>query len=429
MRRDYKITCLVASLGLLWVGTSDGIILTYPLPRLRDGVPKINKRPQVSLHGHNGPAKFLVPVHYGPVNGAPLRRKVSSIIRKSDTDAGVLPTTVEVKNEADEVFVDRREKPEGDQNLYESVRMSKGSQHEYECHTNIKLESNSINNGTSQFTIDNEPEKAQASNDIKENTGIVLENVQETSASQVEHGASNQDLQTSGEHTYFVLEPQKDSGDDKNETQDKVQSEEKNLGENIEKHEKVVENGAIPKDSSKQAVQKQLSFNSELAKKVQERKHARELEEQAFDEAEVDDLYGFLKSETKVNTSRTLSAHNSDNSDSEHNRSLHGSLYRRPNFHTSFEAKKPNMSSVKRRSSVRTAKTVEFEEHQNLEVKDKHKIGSSFSGGSSVDTLRKQDTKTMLVVGGGNGYKDWKKRQNYQYRTDEACLVVWMYKV
>ena len=381
----------------------------------------------MSLHGHNGPAKFLVPVHYGPVNGSPIRRKVSSIIRKSDSEAGVLPATVEVKDEAAEVFVDCREKPQQDENLYESVRMSKGSQHEYECHANIKLDSDTL---TNDRTAENEPEKAQAATDTNGNMGSLAGNMEETSATQQgEHVASGQDLRASGEHTYFVLEPQKVSGDTQGEIQNNVQGEGSDINENIENHQNVVENGAIPKDS-KQVVQKQLSFNSELSKKVQERKYARQLEEQAVDEAEVDDLYGFLKSETKVNTSRTLGAHNSgSNSDTDHTRSLQGSLYRRPNFQTPFEAKKPNTSSVKRRSSVRTSKAVEFDEPQKSENKDKHKIGSSFSGGSSVDTLRKQDTKTMLVVGGGNGYKDWKKRQSYQYRTDEACLVVWMYKV
>ena len=383
----------------------------------------------MSLHGHNGPAKFLVPVHYGPVNGAPLRRKVSSIIRKSDTEAGVLPTTVEGKNETDEVFVDCREKPQQDENLYESVRMSKGSQHEYECNANIKLENNTL---TDNMTIKDESDKTKAANnEISNNIDRTVEDGQETIATQqVVSGASGQDLQTSGEHTYFVLEPQKDLGDTQSDNQNNVPGETDDKHKNIETHQKLVEHGATAIEE-RQIVQKQLSFNSELSKKVQERKLARELEEQAVDEAEVDDLYGFLKSETKVNTSRTLGAYNSgSHSETEHAQSLQGSLYRRPNFKNPFEAKKPNTGSVKRRSSVRTSKVaVEFSEPQKSETNDKHRIGSSFSCGSSVDTLRKQDTKTMLVVGGGNGYKDWKKRQSYQYRTDEACLVVWMYKV
>lgn len=402
----------MASLGLLWVGTSDGMILTYPLPRLRDGVPKINKRPHVSLHGHNGPVKFLLPVHYGPLHGAPIRRKVSSIIKKSDTENQGLPITVEEKKEAEnEVFVDCKEKPvQVQENLYESVRLPKGSQHEYECSANIQPESDNLIGDVS-----------------KQDQNAELNTRQETNASQVQTGASDQHLQTSGEHTYFVLEPQKDSEIRQDDNQNLIHCNDKTT---TDQTQKATKSEAATKNENK-FVQKQLSFNSELHKKVQERKAARELEEQAVDETEIDDLYGFLKSETKVNTSRTLSAQDSGSySETEHAKSLQGSWYRRPNFMNPFEAKKPNTGSVKRRSSIRTSKTVEFNEAAaKSEADDKHRIGSSFTAGSSVDTLRKQDTKTMLVVSGGNGYKDWKKRQSYQYRTDEACIAVWMYKI
>ncbi|XP_078337280.1 uncharacterized protein LOC111137059 isoform X3 [Crassostrea virginica] len=62
------VTSLMASRGLLWVGTSLGITCSLPLPRLRDGVPLIKGRPDVSLHAHNGPVQFLIPIYCGTVN-------------------------------------------------------------------------------------------------------------------------------------------------------------------------------------------------------------------------------------------------------------------------------------------------------------------------------------------------------------------------
>ncbi|XP_056013747.1 uncharacterized protein LOC125646134 isoform X6 [Ostrea edulis] len=62
------VTSLMASRGLLWVGTSLGIVCSLPLPRLRDGVPLIKGRPDVSFHSHNGPVQFLIPIYCGTVN-------------------------------------------------------------------------------------------------------------------------------------------------------------------------------------------------------------------------------------------------------------------------------------------------------------------------------------------------------------------------
>ena len=59
-----SVTFLLASRGLLWVGTSVGCVLTFPLPRL-EGVPQIKGRPNVSYHAHMGPIKFLTPIFCG----------------------------------------------------------------------------------------------------------------------------------------------------------------------------------------------------------------------------------------------------------------------------------------------------------------------------------------------------------------------------
>lgn len=53
------VTSLLASKGLLWVGTNVGIILTVPLPRL-EGVPIITGRVSLAFHAHQGPVQLLL---------------------------------------------------------------------------------------------------------------------------------------------------------------------------------------------------------------------------------------------------------------------------------------------------------------------------------------------------------------------------------
>lgn len=55
------VTCLAAYKGLLWVGTSVGVVLTLTLPRL-EGVPQVKERPRASYHAHAAPVRFLVPL-------------------------------------------------------------------------------------------------------------------------------------------------------------------------------------------------------------------------------------------------------------------------------------------------------------------------------------------------------------------------------
>jgi len=60
-----RVTGLLASKGLLWVGTDSGVALTVPLPRL-EGVPIISGRINVSYHGHAGPLTLLLPLSDSP---------------------------------------------------------------------------------------------------------------------------------------------------------------------------------------------------------------------------------------------------------------------------------------------------------------------------------------------------------------------------
>ncbi|KAM4563381.1 rho guanine nucleotide exchange factor 10-like protein isoform 1-T2 [Odontesthes bonariensis] len=53
------ISSLLISQGLLWVGTSQGIILTFSVPTL-EGIPKITGKGRTSLNAHCGPVDFLM---------------------------------------------------------------------------------------------------------------------------------------------------------------------------------------------------------------------------------------------------------------------------------------------------------------------------------------------------------------------------------
>ncbi|KAK1341709.1 hypothetical protein QTO34_016457 [Cnephaeus nilssonii] len=54
-----SVTSLLVGHGLLMVGTSLGLVVALPVPRLQ-GIPKVTGRGMVSYHAHHGPVKFLV---------------------------------------------------------------------------------------------------------------------------------------------------------------------------------------------------------------------------------------------------------------------------------------------------------------------------------------------------------------------------------
>ncbi|XP_004869627.1 rho guanine nucleotide exchange factor 10 isoform X3 [Heterocephalus glaber] len=54
-----SVTSLLVCHGLLMVGTSLGLVVALPVPRLQ-GIPKVTGRGMVSYHAHSGPVKFIV---------------------------------------------------------------------------------------------------------------------------------------------------------------------------------------------------------------------------------------------------------------------------------------------------------------------------------------------------------------------------------
>uniref|UniRef100_A0A8C9DHE0 Rho guanine nucleotide exchange factor 10 n=1 Tax=Prolemur simus TaxID=1328070 RepID=A0A8C9DHE0_PROSS len=54
-----SVTSLLVAHGLLMVGTSLGVLVALPVPRLQ-GIPKVTGRGMVSYHAHGGPVKFII---------------------------------------------------------------------------------------------------------------------------------------------------------------------------------------------------------------------------------------------------------------------------------------------------------------------------------------------------------------------------------
>ncbi|XP_071043623.1 rho guanine nucleotide exchange factor 17 isoform X3 [Parasteatoda tepidariorum] len=63
-----RVTAMLASKDILWVGTSAGVILTFPLPHLTSSTTIVEDSPTVSglSHGHTGHVRFLTCVEMTP---------------------------------------------------------------------------------------------------------------------------------------------------------------------------------------------------------------------------------------------------------------------------------------------------------------------------------------------------------------------------
>lgn len=433
----------MASLGLLWVGTNVGIILVYPLPRLRDGVPRIKEGPQVSLHSHSGPVKFILPVHYGPVSRAPIHRRMESVLRKYKVDDSVINRLSKV-NEGDSTegrphsYVSLQGDGMVGENIYEKVNITgcdKDSSRIY-----AKIEDMNVETKTAALEKVQLKEKdviASAQLDVKKKDGSDLEE-------------EESDLNKSDTHTYFILEAQTD-------VNDKPEQEVANVGssqrdENL--HAKLrAENRTGVVDWLKESHgnykevdrkymtlsydsfdRKPMAFQSELKNKLKQRRSLEDLTDLDATHDDVGILYPTLvRPQIMGHPAQSLgdgmmSASVPDVSQEP--------VYRRPRMSTSFLAKKPETSSTrslnkesKKKDKKEKKRSVSFNKDSATENKRQTAVGTSFSAGSSVDTLRKQDSNTIIVFSGGDGYKDWKRRQNLSnYRPEEPCLIFWMYR-
>ncbi|KAG8195643.1 hypothetical protein JTE90_004978 [Oedothorax gibbosus] len=99
------VTSLLASKGLLWVGTNVGILLTVPLPRL-EGVPIITGRVSLAIHAHQGPVQLLLSLQPKPMSLSVLSSPVTRRPASADEDevSLVSPRTRVVKQISDSVL-------------------------------------------------------------------------------------------------------------------------------------------------------------------------------------------------------------------------------------------------------------------------------------------------------------------------------------
>ena len=119
------VTALVASKGLLWVGTNVGVALTIPLPRL-EGVPIISGRANISFHAHLGPITFLhaLQPHVGrPCIPAPTLSHIHSSNDQHDDTQNMnsAPLAKLEKQQSDGSLVTRRIPPRLKQQLSSPV--------------------------------------------------------------------------------------------------------------------------------------------------------------------------------------------------------------------------------------------------------------------------------------------------------------------
>lgn len=82
------VSALAAGQGLLWVGSTAGVTVTVPLPRL-EGLPLVGGHAAVSYHAHAGPVTFLLPLTAErDADVATVRRNLAGVRALADTDDG-----------------------------------------------------------------------------------------------------------------------------------------------------------------------------------------------------------------------------------------------------------------------------------------------------------------------------------------------------
>lgn len=114
-RSAVTVSALLACRGLLWVGTSAGISLTIPLPRL-EGVPIISGRVNISYHSHFGPITFLLALQPKTYNVNPYyniqpNKDVPALL-PIDSEPKELDSTVEKVTTIEEKITESTDKKE-----------------------------------------------------------------------------------------------------------------------------------------------------------------------------------------------------------------------------------------------------------------------------------------------------------------------------
>ena len=150
-QRSIHVTALMASRGLLWVGTNVGIALTVPLPRL-EGVPIISGRANISYHAHFGPVTFFLNLQHKVLTtevqqqscGANAENRDSIIQEESEKDLALECDDEESKTNLKKKFSDSV-LPSA--NSLQTTNNIKAAEHENEVN-NIKNNAQTLPPGT-----------------------------------------------------------------------------------------------------------------------------------------------------------------------------------------------------------------------------------------------------------------------------------------
>ncbi|XP_052082566.1 rho guanine nucleotide exchange factor 10-like isoform X2 [Mytilus californianus] len=314
-----EITSLMVSKGFLWVGTSSGILLTFPLPRLKDGVPIISGRPFVSYHGHNGPVQFLIPIYCGTVN---LWHKAR----------GLDYSTVDLRRQ---VNVESDKKPLADLKQYESKRHSSSDLEK--TVSQISLEGDYIKM-THKPTPPEKPPKSSKTGD-KTLGGVNKENRLSRSADDITKLLPSKTAEVSCHRGKTLKYP--------------------------------------TKLASRQNIMKNLDPSIGTG------------------EDDVNEVYRDLM----------------------RNESMTAPVKPVIEKQTRSSMRKPSFNSFKLGSSKnRNTK------HASVRVStDEPKL-------RALDTLSKRGCNSVMIVMGGDGYIDWRKKSSSAFKNLEAALIIWLYK-
>ncbi|KAL3862085.1 hypothetical protein ACJMK2_008080 [Sinanodonta woodiana] len=414
-QRHFEVTSLETSLGLLWVGTNVGIILAYPLPRLQDGVPRINVRPSVALHGHQGTVKFIIPVSFGAV--------ATRGSMEEDEQC-----TVGVSNVAS-VGAHGASKESRHVQTQNQIRQKEGTDAENR-------------NEKSHYSVP--VTKLKISEDLE--TSAQSRRPNQIQNLKHENQAEKNDLEDSSRfsaesHIYFTLLPESTTL----QTADAGLISEQTVGNynsqlTIESPLTDVSGQAGEAASGAKArisdLAKSGDFRLELEHKLA-RRRALDLRNSPLvcsGEDEVEVLYGnLLESGSTASTQSHMGQKSSilpTGPAVEHDRTMDeregkkdnstSSVYRKAPFNLPQMTQAAPGDKLQRHASWRLS--------QGDNKNSRTNVGTSFRSGSTLDTLRKQNTTAFMVLSGGDGYIDWKGRNPSQYRPDEACLLVWLYK-
>jgi len=106
-QRSIHVTALMASRGLLWVGTNVGIALTVPLPRL-EGVPIISGRANISYHAHFGSVTFFLNLQHKVLTTEVQQHSTSGLNENSSMIREESEKDLELEDEALEVTMKKK---------------------------------------------------------------------------------------------------------------------------------------------------------------------------------------------------------------------------------------------------------------------------------------------------------------------------------